>query len=70
MRLNSTDVDLDSGSLGRVIMVMMNTSMKFTILKSFMMRVRSLSPYLHSPLIPTDGLKHVSQKLSVKPRRY
>ena len=41
MRLNSTDVD--SCSLGRGIMVMMNTSMKFTILKSFMMRVRLLS---------------------------
>lgn len=50
VRLNSTDVDLNSGSLGRGIMVMMSTSMKFTILKSFMMRVRfafslsSLSP--------------------------
>lgn len=65
-----TDVDLDSGSLGQGIMVMMSTSMKFTILKSFMMRVRFAFSQLHSPQIDTDDLKHMSQKLSVKPRRY
>lgn len=69
-RSNSTDVDLDSGSLGQGIMVMMSTSTKFTILKSFMMRVCFAFSHLHSPQIDTDDLKHMSQKLSVKPCRY
>lgn len=55
-RLNFTDVDLDLGSLDQGITVMTSTSMKFTILKSFTMRVRF--PFLfpsHHPLkfLPT-----------------
>ena len=66
----STSTDLDSGSLGQGIMVTMSTSMKFTTSKSFMTRVRFAFSYLRYPQIHTDDLKHTSQKLSVKPRRY
>lgn len=69
-RSTSTDVDLDSGSLGQGIMVTMSTSMKFTTSKSFMTRVRFAFIYLRSPQIHTDNLKHMSQELSVEPRRY
>lgn len=62
MRLNFTDVDLDLGSLDQGIMVMTSTSMKFTILKSFTMRVRfpSLLIFL-PPQNPTHSLKRISK---------
>lgn len=53
-RLTSTDMDLVSGSLGQAIMVMMSTSMKFTISKSFMTRVCfALSIFALPKSIPT-----------------
>lgn len=55
-RLTSTDVDLDPGSLGQGVMVMMSTSMKFTISKSFMTRVRFALSHIRSPQIHTDDL--------------
>lgn len=73
VRLNFTDVDLNLGSLDQGIMVMMSTSMKFTILKSFTMRVcfhfLPIFP-LPSPKIRTYGLKRMSKNLSVKRCRY
>lgn len=64
--MTSTDVDLVSGSLGQGIMVMMSTSMKFTISKSFMTRVRLALSHLRSSQILTDDLGIVTHEPETK----